>query len=155
METEAPKEESVLNSKSVTDLFRFCLFEDSELTGEGSERVPKDGLTMIKVMGININAGFHAGRVAASTDKIVEMLNELPETFHEGWTFLNMCLDKQGRTWTGFHKVMQELMMLGMAAGRMAYCLKRDMWLAFPGSVPYVRILKPGETAPDWALGKE
>lgn len=70
------------------------------------------------------------------------MLDKLPEQFHEatggGWSFLNACNDRHGNQWTGLHQRMEQLFQLGIALGRVSYCLPREFWSAMPGGVPYI-----------------
>ena len=77
--------------------------------------------------------------------EIYEMLSQLPDEFHEdkggGYSFLMACQNNKGEQWTGFHIYMEKLMMLGIAAGYVKYCLPREMWQALPGSVPYFTFL--------------
>ena len=86
--------------------------------------------------------GLHKERVNKRKDKIIGFLKELPEEFSKGggWSFLNLCNDKDGQQWTGLHKVMQELVCLGIAIGKMKYTMPKDTWAALPGGMPYVTV---------------
>ena len=55
-----------------------------------------------------------------------------------GWSFLNMCVDKDGNQWTGFHEIVDKLLMLGIAIGKMSFLLPKQMWSILPGGMPYV-----------------
>ena len=72
------------------------------------------------------------------------MLSELPDEFRVsgggGWSFLQACNDRHGTQWTGFHQAMEELFMLGMAAGLVTELLPRDLWDALPGGMPYYAV---------------
>jgi len=107
-----------------------CLFKDGE-----------DTSNLVRVEGIFSNFGFHPDRLENHKHEIVEMLNELPEQFHEntggGWSFLNACMDKHGNQWTDLHRVMEQLFVLGIGINRVEYVLQRDMWRILPGGMPY------------------
>jgi len=65
------------------------------------------------------------------------MVDELSPKFSEGWSFLQMCEDKHGQQWTGEHRAMEELVVLGQAAGFVALLAPREMWPVLPGGMPY------------------
>jgi len=72
------------------------------------------------------------------------MLNDLPDNFKNdfggGWSFLNMCEDKNGVQWTDFHATVDELVCLGLSIDKMSYLMSRDMWNVLPGGMPYLVI---------------
>lgn len=76
--------------------------------------------------------------------EINRMLDDLPAEFHAGegggWSFLNLCNDRSGQQWTGFHAVMEHLVLLGIAVGRVSYLLPREIWDSLPGGMPYIVI---------------
>lgn len=121
----------MINPERVTELFVSLLFNDDEAT---DPHVPVEGITL--------NIGLYPQRLEQAKPEIRDMLEELPSQFKKsgggGWTFLNMCMDKDGDPWTGSHKVMQELMMMGIAAGYMEYALPKPRWETLPGGMPYV-----------------
>lgn len=120
-----------LTSAAVKVLMNDCLFGDEE-----PAMLPR-----IEVEGILHNYGFRPERIESHYDEIVELLYELPDMYQEtvggGWSFLNMCQDKDGTLWTGLHWVMEQLVALGEAAGRMKLVLPRDVWSVLPGGMPY------------------
>jgi hypothetical protein len=71
------------------------------------------------------------------------LLNELPSSFKKdiggGWSFLQACETKDGVQW-GEHRNMEQLFVLGMALGKVRYCLPRDLWQVLPGGMPYLVI---------------
>lgn len=124
----------ILNTERVEKTFMHCLLKDDE---------PKE--TYLPAPGITTNVGFHPGRIAEKRDDIVAMLAELPTEFKEeaaggggGWSFLNACNDKDGDQWTSFHRTMEQLFQLGIAAGVASYLMPREMWAAMPGGMPYI-----------------
>lgn len=94
------------------------------------------------VEGITRKFGFHPGRVANHADEIADLLAQLPEQFQHnhggGWSFLNACHNRNGEMWTSEHRVMEDLFVLGIAAGRARWLLPREAWSSLPGGVPYV-----------------
>ena len=122
-----------LTAQAVDELFRKCLFKDGENTSDA-----------ITVEGIVLRFGFHPGRIKENTDAIKNLCNQLPKEFLQtgggGYTFLDMCRDKDGKQWTGLHSVQEQLMCLGLAIGYIAYCFERDMWSVLPGGVPYILV---------------
>lgn len=99
----------------------------------------------IVVEGITARWGFNKTLISEHTHEIVDLLNQLPATFHSGtgggWTFLNACNDRDGNQWTGNHVVMDALFCLGIAAGKATWLLHRELWDALPGGMPYVAVL--------------
>lgn len=121
-----------LTSENVLKTLRDC-FSQPDNTG------------VIKVEGVRAILHFDKARIEAHRQDIMSMLEQLPEEFMEGkgggMTFLNMCLDKDGRQWTGDHLIMDGLVCLGIAVGAVVFFLSdRETWVAFPGGVPYIII---------------
>ena len=119
-----------LNTETVHNTFMNCLFKDGEPTeihtiGEG----------------VKLKVGFHPERLKEAEPLIVEMLDGLHDNFKKtgggGWSFLNMCDDRDGNHW-GDHRTMDELVTLGIATGKIAFLMPRDMWEVLPGGVPYL-----------------
>lgn len=124
-----------LTSQNVQDTFMKCLFEEGE-----------DSSNHVKATGIVTNVGFHPERLKSATNGIIEMINELPDAFKQdgggGWTLLNLCLNAEGEQWADDQKVMDQLVCLGIAAGKIQALPPRDQWNIFPGGMPYITILK-------------
>jgi len=123
----------VLSPQKVVTVYESCLFAEGEDT---SDHVPAEGIMS--------TVGFHPGRLNAHAAEIAAMLLDLPDDFQAdrggGMSFLNACMDRHGRQWTGDHRTMDMLLQLGMAAG-MARCLMpRDMWDVLPGGMPYYAV---------------
>ena len=78
-------------------------------------------------------------------DEIIEMLMELPDEFKAsgggGWSFLNMCLDRNGTQWADLHVTMEKLLLLGIGIKKAKYLMPRPFWKTFPGKMPYFIIL--------------
>lgn len=116
-------------------IIKDCLFKDEEIV-DG-----KPVIEPVKVKGITANFGFHPERLKAHTNEIAAMLRLLPKQFRkgegDGWSFLNACVDINGNQWTGMHRDMEELIVLGIAIGKAGFCMPREMWAIMPGGVPY------------------
>lgn len=125
-------------SQLVDETVRYCLYLDEEIV---DNKPPADAII---VDAITTKIAFNPVRITEKREVIREMLNEMDPSFHKqgggGMSFLNLCNDKHGELWTGFHRTMAMLVALGIAAGMASYCLPREMWSAFPGGMPYVMI---------------
>jgi hypothetical protein len=120
-----------LTAENVVETLKSCLFEDAE----------PDISKAVIVEGIMNKFGFDPERLKAKTADIVSMLEQLPTSFQKngggGHSFLAACDRADGVQWTGLHKTMDELFVLGMAVGKVRLCLPRDMWKALSGGMPY------------------
>ncbi len=123
-----------LTSQNVHNTFMTCLFKDEEVE-EG--KIPDNAILVKSVI---INIGFHSGRLNKNKENIIDMIMQLPKGFHEnkgGMSFLNACNDKNGNQWTGMHKIMDELVALGIGIKFIEFQLPREMWKILPGGMPY------------------
>lgn len=123
-----------LTAGNVEHIFFECLNESMS-----------DKNDAITVQGIQITPAFNPERIAARRDDIISMLDELPDPFHvgsgDGWTFLNMCIGRNGEQWTDLHRTCDYLLCLGIGIGAIEYTIKqRDLWRMFPGEMPYITI---------------
>jgi hypothetical protein len=122
-----------LTAKKVNEIFLECLFKEGENT---ENHIIGEGI-MHKI-------GFNPERLKANETKIIEMLNDLPDSFKKdgggGMSFLNMCQDKENNQWTGLHQTMDELVCLGKAIGKLSFLLPKEMWSVLPGGMPYILI---------------
>lgn len=109
-----------------------CFFDDNELDADGIPLCPS-----ITVEGITAVFILHKDRVNQHREEINDMLDQLPILFKQGWSFLMACNDKEGNQWTGVHKHMEILFVLGIAIGRVVPCFPRDLWSTLPGGMPY------------------
>lgn len=118
-----------LTCENVRNIMMDCLFKE----GESHDNA-------IVVDGITRRFGFHPDRLKDHESDIIEMLNQLDETFHVnhggGWSFLQSCVTKGGTQW-GEHRSAEELFALGIAIGKVDYLFERSIWPALPGGVPY------------------
>lgn len=122
----------LIDAKRVDEIFYDCFLP----VNDKSEA--KENSTFVE--GITIDVFFDNEKLDKNKNELNNIINNLNPTFKNGWTFLNLCLDKENNQWTGLHEEMQKLMLLGMAIGRMGYCCGRDLWNILPGNVPYVYV---------------
>lgn len=130
--------DSPLNPEHVTQVFDECL-------AHGEQDHPT-----VTAAGIVHTAHFAIARLDTHKAEIGGMLAQLPLPFQprsqggqDGWSFLNACMDRDERQWTGLHLVMEQLMLLGLASGQVAYCFAdREMWKVLPGEMPYFRVVE-------------
>jgi hypothetical protein len=124
-----------LTAENVTAVFMDSMFRDEEV----ANGKPKEG-EFLKGMGVATAIGFHPQRTEQHRQDVIDMLECLPDTFKAssgGWTFLNMCVDKKNVQWTGEHRVMDQLVCLGVALDLLELT-PRSMNAMLPGGVPYV-----------------
>jgi hypothetical protein len=126
-----------LTAENVEKIFMDCLFDDKEVV----EGWPKEELT--PGSGVMTNCGFNKKRLEAHRQEISELLDQLPEGFKQGWSFLNMCVDKNGVQW-GEHPNMDQLVCLGTAIGKLKLLAPREMWGMLPGGMPYYQLMEGG-----------
>jgi hypothetical protein len=121
-----------LSAENVRAVLTDCLYKEEESVNDA-----------LYVEGIMRKFGLHPERLKSHEADVREMLAELPDEFMAGkgggWSFLNMCFDKNNRHW-GEHPDMEALIVLGLGLGLASFPLPRDMWDALPGSMPYVQI---------------
>ena len=114
-------------SELVRNSFMKCLFKEGE-----------DTSNYVKVEGIMKNFGLHPQRLEEQRELVTAMLAELPVEFKDGWTFLNICANKNGELWTGEHSVCEQLIVMAIGLNLMDYCFPREIWAILPGGVPYL-----------------
>ena len=114
-----------LSSENVQKIFDECFY----VTGDK------------KVAGVAHEFAFDSNKLEENSDKIRDMLHQLPENFMKdsggGWSFLMACNDKNGEQWNGLHLRMEQLFAMGEAVGKVKSLLPRDMWKVLPCDVPY------------------
>lgn len=130
-----------LTAQKVNEIILDCLFKTDEIA---DGKPPADAVV---VEGIRRDFGFHPVRLESHAEEIADLLAELPPEFAQGWSFLNMCMDRHGRQW-GEHRDMEGLVALGLATGRAALPAPRDMWPMLPGGMPYVTVLPAPSAEP-------
>lgn len=120
-----------LDPRRIETIFFACLFQDGEDT---TDHLVGEGITT--------SVGFHPGRLEEYEQEITDLLADLPEPFMRskggGWSFLQACFDKNNIQWTGSHRTMEQLFQLGIATRKAEYMTPRDMWMVYPGGMPYI-----------------
>lgn len=127
------KEDIIVSASNMAELtsqaFMDCFFKEGE-----------DTTNHVKVEGLTTMFGLHPERLEEKRELVTAILAELPEKFKEGWTFLNMCVTKDGTQWTGMHRTCEQLVVMAIGLGLMEYTFPREMWQFLPGGVPYLTI---------------
>lgn len=122
------KEPMCLTHQNVEEVFKDCLANTTEYT----------------LKGVCIEVAFNREKIAEHEQDIMQMLMQLPIQFHRpggcGWSFLNMCIDRDGNQWTDYHQTQDKLVCLGRAIGAVEFLMPRDFWKALPGGMPYIVI---------------
>jgi len=119
-----------LTSKNVLDTFMYCLPDKGE-----------DSANTVLAQGINLAANFSCERLKSKEKLISDMLKELPDNFRTtGDSFLNMCMRNDVSQWCDLHQIMEQLLLLGLAIGKIHYVQERDCWGNFAGGMPILFI---------------
>ena len=132
---------TTLSADALQQIMLDVLYTDEEIQANNGV-VPGD---YVHVEGIVNNYGFHPGRLESHRDEVKAMLEDLPENFRAsvggGWSFLQMCVDKEEHQWTGMHKSMEELCCLAIGLGLGQWALPREYWELLYGGMPYFTYL--------------
>jgi len=122
-------------AKRTQEILMDCLYKPEEVA-DGVP--PKDSVI---VDGVLHKFALHPARVESHKAEIAELINELPPAFHKsnggGWSFLNLCVDKNEVQW-GEHRNCEELLVLAIATKQGGLLTPREMWPILPGGLPYV-----------------
>lgn len=126
----------LIDPNRVNEVFLKCLLTQEEfVAGNGNPE------NVIEGHGVLEHAQFNHERLEEYREEVKAWLDNLPEQFHAktggGWTFLNLCQDKEENLWTGSHPICDQLIMLasGLKIGEI---LGREFADSLPGGVPYV-----------------
>lgn len=118
--------------KRLEEIFLDCLFKKHEIINDKPICKP----TYVK--GIMQDFGFHPIRLNGYKEEVQEMINQLCMKFKDGWSFLNLCIDKTGNLWTGSHAECERLVVLAIGLGLAEYKMHKEYWHMLPGSMPYI-----------------
>lgn len=128
------KNKMILTADNVGFIFRDCLFRDGE-----------DTTNAVKTEGITCKFWFHPERLKSHKAEIIEMCDELPDSFKissgGGCSFLNLYINRFQEQWTGDHRQMEQLMVLGLASEKIQLLTKRELWEILPGGMPYITVV--------------
>ena len=129
-----------IDPQKLSVLFMDCLFTEDEI----EDGLPKNPDSMVEVQGVSNQFGLNKYRLDGYKLEVKEMLDQLPEEFKEGWSFLNMCNDNDNNQWTGMHSKMEQLMIMGIGLEFVKYCMPKEMWSTFPCGMPYIIVNTEG-----------
>lgn len=119
-----------LTSNNVEAVIKDCLYKEGETPSAD----------YITAKGIMRSFGFKPDKITAHTDDIKSMLDQLPYQFKResggGWSAINAVNDNKGNQW-GSQQCVDNLICLGLAINAIEYLMPRDLWVVFPGGMPY------------------
>lgn len=127
----------MINSEKLNEMLLDCLFKDDEV--KDRKLINEDDAIYVDSIGCRF--GLHKGRLENHREDIKEMIEQLPESFKEGDSFLNLCITKDEEQWTGFHSVCEQLMVLGIACGYLEYTMPCAFWELLPGGLPVLKVI--------------
>lgn len=129
----------IIDPDEVEAALRDCLYHDDEIPAGDPVPIPNGA---VLVEGIMLKVGLHPGRLESHRQQVKGWLEALPTEFRAdgggGWSFLNACFQKDGLQWTGFHRTMDALFILGIGLGYARFQLPRAFWSSLPGGMPYI-----------------
>lgn len=138
MNTEETEEPQSLASR-IRDLVTEMLYTSEELQGLPLDKPPEGSVCIV---GIIHDYAFQPDRVVANREKVIALIREIcTDEFLKskggGWSFLNLCMTRDGRHW-GEHYNCEQLYAIAAANGLAGYTLPQKMWSMFPGGMPYM-----------------
>ena len=122
----------MIDADLIEGMFKDCLLRKEEI--QNGQAV----IETVKVEGIVHTFVFNKQRLESYSHTVTNIINELPHQFQEGWSFLNLCIDKNGVQWTGEYRICEQLACIAMGLKKAEYCLSRESWPMLPGGMPYV-----------------
>lgn len=127
-----------LTPQAVMDTVHAALFTNDEVASFSGQAPPG----AVVVEGVMKTFAFHPERLAAVKPQIIELIAQLPEPFFSdaggGWSFIEMCHTRDGRLWTGDHRIMDDLLCLALGTDLGRFCAAREFWPHLPGGEAYV-----------------
>jgi hypothetical protein len=126
-------------SFKVEEILRYTMFTKGEIflsTGD----VPDNA---IMAQGVTRMYGFHPERLEEKRPEIIALIEEIVTDGFlidkgGGQSFLNLCVDREGAQWTGFHLVMEAFLCLAIGLGLAGFVAPYEMWKMFPQGMPYI-----------------
>ena len=116
----------MISSVRVSEIFIDCFFKNEEIVDGKPITEP------VRIEGIKSTFGLHPDRLKSHAQEVSDMIDELSGDYKNGISFLDMHTTKTGELWTGFHQQMEQLMVLGIATGKIEYCAPKEKWYALP-----------------------
>jgi hypothetical protein len=122
--------DGMIDSEEVRLALIDALFEEDEDTEPN-----------VEVQGVIHQYHLHPERLESHREQVRGWLDQLPDEFREskggGWSFLQVCVTKDGEQWTGMHLVCEWLLVLAIGLKLGSWPLPSDFWSVLPGGVPY------------------
>lgn len=127
------KNVSVLTAYNVERVFAECLY-----------RISESDYNAIEVNSTYMQLTFNARRIELVRDKIGDMIMMLPEGIRtqEGLSLLEAHKAHTGQQWTDLRFNVEQLLMLGIAAGEIEACQPKDMASRLVGVLSYRLVVK-------------
>lgn len=134
-----------LKPQTVQALCGFCLFSQSQINEPSNENA-------IAIIGEGKKMGLCAAKIARIKNVLTTLLFQLPTEYFDlafkdlkgaggGFVFVNLCNNYEGNLWTGMQAIMDDLLILGQAAGRVKNLTKSDISDCMPNY--YIILKKP------------
>lgn len=153
MTNEVNEAEVVLTKDAVAAILEECIVKKSEMAGKTEDEMGKEATVVFDV--IDQGWGFYPERLKENTDKIVALLNELPEDFQEkngiGSSIMNIGVTRTGETWAELNEA-STLVVLGMAIGRVSVCAPQAAWPLLPHGAPYIVVTEEEKIDLDYVV---
>lgn len=133
-----------LTAENVNAVVLDCLFTGDEIAATDGG-APKNAIC---VSGIIQNFGFHPERLKKHQEDICSFIEQLPRAFivglrdgeegGGGWSFLNLCTNKDDQLWCDSQRDAEALYALAAGLNLAGFCMPQEFWTALPGGMPYV-----------------
>lgn len=119
-----------IDPRRVTEIYAECQSRSGEvLSGH------------VSAEGIVTNAKFDPTRLRDHTAEINALLDRLPAEFRKshygGMSFLMAFHDRCGVQWASDDAVVEQLLLLGIATGKVEHLTPRVLWSTLYGGMPY------------------
>lgn len=123
----------------VHKLVEDSLYRDEFLATLKPGEVPEGAVLFEGIMQV---FGFDPVRLEANREKVRTLIREtVTDEFlmsgGGGYTFLNLCMDRNGDQWAE-HPTLDSFVTLAGALGMAGFCAPRELWNILPGGMPYV-----------------
>jgi hypothetical protein len=127
-------ESAMIDAERVREITKGSLFHKTDLPDDYKVGDKPENAIMIE--GVVNMYGFNPDRVKRYKNEVKGILAQLPESFKNGDSFLNGCVDKDGNQW-GEQFDVECLMCIGMALGYVTCPFPRNQWHTLYGEMPY------------------
>ena len=128
-----------LTAENVDTVFKYCLYDSTENVDKNEDDIPVGAKV---AEGVMTRVAFDPSRLERRREDIKSLLDQIKPEFHlsggGGWSFPNLCEDREGNQWTGLQQTCDLLVCLALASGMGEFPMPRNLWEILPGGVPYV-----------------